>query len=175
MFDGGPGAEPKQKVVAWFITDERAELIHEIRKLARLHGLEPSVSGYSSNRLCIKPHRVVHTSHDTYGYSICCNAKKIVWAPEFLRFPAWARDADLMFADAAGWNSPIHFRGGVGGHASVKQVAREARKYKIKRLIFAHIGRPTIRAIDAGELPPFGEFGMDGAVYEVITNAEAEC
>lgn len=53
----------------------------------------------------------------------------------------------------AGWKRPILFRGGVGGHACVSQVARDARKYKVKRLLFAHIGRHTIRAIDAGERP----------------------
>jgi hypothetical protein len=31
--------------------------------------------------------------------------------------------------------------------------------------VFAHIGRPTIRAIDAGHTTPFGEFGADGASY----------
>jgi hypothetical protein len=67
-----------------------------------------------------------------------------------------------MFAEAAGWNRPIFFHGGVGGHASVEQVARDAIKYKIKRLIFAHIGRPTIKAIKARKCPFFGEFGKDG-------------
>ena len=38
-------------------------------------------------------------------------------------------------------------------------------KYKVKRLVFTHIGRPTIRAIDAGERPVFGEFAADGDVY----------
>lgn len=174
MFDGGLGAEPRRKVLAWLVTDERGELIREIRKLARSHGAEPVVSAYSSNGLRIKPNRVVHTSHDTYGYVIRCNGKKIVWAPEFFRFPAWAKGADLMFADAAGWTRPILFRGGVGGHASVEQVSREAQKCKIKRLVFAHIGRPTIRAIDDGKRPPFGEFGTDGAVYGVSTKAEPE-
>jgi hypothetical protein len=37
--------------------------------------------------------------------------------------------------------------------------------YFVKRLVFAHIGRPTIKAIDAGERPVFGEFGADGDVY----------
>ncbi len=32
----------------------------------------------------------------------------------------------------------------------------------VKRLVFAHIGRPSIRARDAGECPPFGEWGDDG-------------
>jgi hypothetical protein len=72
-----------------------------------------------------------------------------------------------MFAEAAGWSRPILFRGGVGGHASVEQVSRDAVKYHIKRLIFAHIGRPTIKAIDAGRQPSFGEFGEDGTVYSL--------
>ena len=75
-----------------------------------------------------------------------------------------------MFAEAAGWNRPILFRGGVGGHASVEQVASDALKYKIKRLVLAHIGRPTIKAMDAGELPVFGEFGADGTVFKIGIN-----
>lgn len=173
MIDGGPGAEPNRKVLAWLVTDERGELIREIRKLARARGLEPTVSGYSSNTLSVKPYSVVHTSHDTYGYLIRSYGKKIVWAPEFLEFPTWAKGAHLMFADGAGWTRPILFRGGVGGHASVEQVARDAVKYKIKRLVFAHIGRPTIRAIDAGKLPAFGELSVDGSVYEVSANLGA--
>lgn len=167
MIDGGPGAEPKRKVMAWLVTDERGELIRKIRELARARGLEPVVSAYTSNTLSVKPHIVVHTSHDTYGYVIRFEGKKIVWAPEFLLFPTWAKCTDLMFADAAGWSHPILFRGGVGGHASVEQVARDALKYKIRRLVFAHIGRPTIKAIDAGKRAVFGEFGVDGAVYKI--------
>jgi hypothetical protein len=33
--------------------------------------------------------------------------------------------------------------------------------------VFAHIGRPTIRAIDAGHRPPFGEFGRDGRRFRL--------
>ena len=36
----------------------------------------------------------------------------------------------------------------------------------------AHIGRPTIRALDAGERPPFGEVGRDGAVYALQCRLE---
>ena len=171
MIDGGPGAEPKSKVAVWLVTDQRGELIREIRKLARPRGLEPVVSSYSSNSVCVTPHNVVHTSHDTCGYLIRFNRKKIVWAPEFLLFPSWAKGAHLMFAEAAGWNRPILFRGGVGGHASVEQVASDAQKYKIKRLVFAHIGRPTIKAMDAGKLPLFGEFGKDGAIFKIVVNS----
>jgi hypothetical protein len=162
MIDGGPGAEPKGDLNAWLVTDLHGELIRELRKLARPRGLEPHVASHSSDALSIKPYRVVHTSHDTYGYVIRSCGKKIVWAPEFFVFPGWARNADVMFAEAAGWNRPILFRGGVGGHASVEQVARDAIKYRIKRLIFAHIGRPTIKALQSGKRPFFGEFGKDG-------------
>lgn len=165
MFDGGPGAEPKGELNAWLVTDEHGELISELRKLARRRGLEPGVASHSCPGLSIKPYRVVHTSHDAYGYVIRSCGKKIVWAPEFFVFPSWAKNADLMFAEAAGWNRPIFFRGGVGGHASVEQVARDALKYRIKRLVFAHIGRPTIKALDARKVPVFGEFGTDRSVF----------
>jgi hypothetical protein len=35
----------------------------------------------------------------------------------------------------------------------------------VKRLVFAHIGRPTIAAIDAGHRAPLGELEKDGDVY----------
>jgi hypothetical protein len=53
----------------------------------------------------------------------------------------------------------------VGGHAAAVEVARQAVSHHVRRLVFAHIGRPTIAAIGAGLVPPFGEFGADGAVY----------
>jgi hypothetical protein len=72
-----------------------------------------------------------------------------------------------MFAEAAGWNRPIGFAGGVGGHAAALQVAEEARNHGVRRLVFAHMCRPTVRAIYAGERPPFGEIGADRRRYRV--------
>ena len=40
-----------------------------------------------------------------------------------------------------------------------------ARRAKVKRLVFAHIGRSTIRALDRGERFPFGELGKERHVY----------
>lgn len=93
----------------------------------------------------------------------------MVWAPEFWQFPEWAAGADLMFADAAGWTRPIRFRGGVGGHACAVDVARDAEGQRVRRLVFAHIGRPSVRAIDAGHRPPFGQWGEEGRTYVVRT------
>jgi hypothetical protein len=166
MLDGGPGSVPTpDQLDAWLLTDERAELIHRIRRLARLRGLEPGVAEYRAPGLQISPMPVVHTSHPTYGYVIMADGRRIVWAPEFLRFPAWTAGADLMFADAAGWSRPIRFAGGTGGHAAVLDVAVEARRHGVRRLVFAHIGRPTIRAVDAGQRPPFGRLGHDGQAF----------
>jgi len=167
MIDGGPPSEPKGKLDAWLVTDERAELIREIRALALRYGLQPKVKSIRLPGLSIHPKPVVHTNHDAYGYVIRAHRKKVVWAPEFFVFPAWASGADIMFADAAGWSRPITFRGSVGGHASVGQVSQQAQLSKIKRLILAHIGRPTIKAIDSGKQPDFGEYGKEGKVYSL--------
>jgi hypothetical protein len=113
MIDGGPGAEPKGTLCGWFITDEHGELMRQIRSLARAKGLEPHVASYGSMGLYVEPHPLVHTSHPAFGYLIRTARKRIVWAPEFLVFPAWAEKADLMFAEAAGWNRSIRFVGGV--------------------------------------------------------------
>lgn len=165
MLDGGPGAAPRGPLDAWLVTDEHCELIAAIRRLARQHRLEPAVARFEHGTLAIVPRRVTHTSHPAFGYLIRTPRQSVVWAPEFLRFPRWARGADLMFAEAAGWSRPIRFAGGVGGHAAALDVARRARRAGVRRLVFAHVGRPTIRALERGEVLPFGELGHEGSVY----------
>ncbi len=165
MMDGGPGAAPCGRLDGWLVTDERSELISAIRKLARDHGLVPYAGHFSRRGLHITANPVVHTNHPTYGYRIEASAMVVVWAPEFFEFPAWARRADLMFAEAAAWNRPIRFAGAVGGHLDMEATARAARRSGVRRLVFAHIGRPTLRALDHGGRPAFEEFAADGQVF----------
>ena len=167
MVDGGPGAVPTGRLDCWLVTDERAELISRIRRLARERGLEVRAADFERGGLKVRRRPVVHTNHPTFGYLIIASGPAIraVWAPEFLEFPTWAARADLMFAEASGWNRPIRFVGGVGGHLDALSVAREARSSGVRRLVFAHIGRPTIRAMKQGKRPPFGEFARDGQVF----------
>lgn len=166
MLDGGPGAEPRGPLDAWLVTDARAELIRQIDELAAVLRVAPEVGPYKgAGGLALTPRPVEHTAHPTYGYLIEAEGRRIAWAPEFWRFPPWAGKADLLFADAAGWKHPIRFAGGVGGHVAAVTMAEEARRRGVRRLVLAHIGRPTIRAMDAGERPPFGAYGRDGAVY----------
>lgn len=167
MIDGGPGAEPPADIAAWLVTDEKAELIASIRPLARARNLEARVDAFIEKGVSIEPQGVVHTNHPTYGYLIHTRGRTVVWAPEFLEFPHWAGGADLMFAEAASWNRPICFRGRVGGHLHALAVSAAALDAGVKRLVFAHIGRPTIRAADSGEVAPFGEFASDGQVFYV--------
>lgn len=167
VFDGGPGAAPKRVVNAWLVTDERAELIREIRALAQKSGARAEVASQVADggALRVRPLPVVHTSHPTYGYRIDVEDLRIAWVPEFFEVPAWIDRFDLVFADGAGWSRPIRFAHGTGGHACVLDVATEARARGVRRLVFAHLGRPTLRALDAGERPPFGEIGHDGQIY----------
>jgi hypothetical protein len=164
MIDAGPDTDCSQ-AEAWLVTDDRAELIAGIRRRARTHGLEPRVATFRHDDLAIRPRRVVHTAHPTFGYRITAAGRTAVWAPEFWTFPTWARGADLLFAEAAGWNRPIHFARGVGGHLCALDVARAAQRAGVGRLVLAHIGRPSIRARDRGERLPFGEWGDDGRTY----------
>jgi hypothetical protein len=164
-FDGGPGAEPPSRLDAWLVCDEQAELASDIRRMAGERGVEPGARSVELGDLRVHRHPVVHTSHPTFGYRITAAGAVVVWAPEFWEFPAWSAQADLMFAEASGWNRPIRFRGGVGGHASVLMVGEEARRHGVRRLVYAHIGRPCIKAMDAGLEPPFGEWGREGRTY----------
>lgn len=172
--DGGHGATPSGRLDAWLVCDERSELRRELRGLARAHGLEPRVAAFAAGGLRVEPHPVVHTSHPAFGYLIEYTNKSdgcaAAWAPEFLEFPAWAAGVDLLLAEAAGWDRPIRFAGGVGGHASTLQVSAETHAHGVRRLVFAHIGRPTIRAMDAGRKPPFGTFGRDGQCFVLRPN-----
>lgn len=167
VIDGGPGAEPPVRPDAWLVTDERAELRSALRRLAGRYGLVPVVADFSAPGLEITPHPVAHTSHPTYGYAIRTGGRLAVWAPEFWTFPPWAAGADLMFADAAGWDRPIRFRGGVGGHAAVTHTAVDAAAAGVRRVVYAHIGRPCLRAMDAGLRPPGGEWGVPGRTYRL--------
>jgi hypothetical protein len=167
MLDGGGRAVPDGVVDDWLVTDERAELIAEIRRLARSRGLVARVASVEVNGTTLEALPVVHTSHPTYGYQIRAGGRRVVWAPEFWEFPTWAAGADVMFADAAAWDRPIRFAHGVGGHAPARDVATAAERLGVRRLVFAHLGRPTIRAMDAGLTPSFGELGVEGAVYVV--------
>jgi hypothetical protein len=171
VFDGGPDADPPDHLDAWLVCDEQAELRAALRRAGAVRGHSPRVASYSAGALRVAPLPVVHTNHPTFGYAIRADTRLVVWAPEFWQFPSWATGVDLMFADAAGWSRPIRFRGGVGGHASVHAVAAEATRHGVRRLVFAHIGRPSIRALDAGLVPPFGEWGVTGRRYQVGVRA----
>jgi hypothetical protein len=127
------------------------------------------VAAFETDGLWVYPRKVEHTSHPTCGYLIEDRAgmRRAAWAPEFWVLPEWVAGVDLLFADAAGWRGPIRFRNQVGGHASAIDTAARAEGLGVRRLVFAHIGRPSIRAIDRGDRPPFGEWGAEGCTYRL--------
>ena len=168
MLDGGGSADPGQSLDAWLVSDEHAELMPQIRRRAAELGVSAAIGPFEADGVRLRPLPVRHTSHVSVGYLIETARQRAAWAPEFWVFPEWAAGADLMFADAAGWNRPIRFARGVGGHACVRDVATAARRAGVRRLVFAHIGRPSIRAIDRGERPPFGQWGREGAEFRLM-------
>lgn len=165
VLDGGPGAAPDGPLDAWAVSDEQAELHTTLRRIGAAYGRTPAALTYQRSGLRVEPLPVRHTSHPTFGYRVRAGSRVVVWAPEFWEFPDWAAGADVLFADAAGWDRPIRFPGGVGGHAHVHRVAGDAQRHDVRRLVFAHVGRPSIRAMDAGKEPPFGEWGVEGRTY----------
>ena len=167
MLDGGPGAEPAGRLDAWLVSDERSELRRELSALCAARGLHPAVTAVRAGDLLIEPHPVVHASHTTWGYLLRLATASAAWAPEFWEFPGWTAGVDLMFADAAGWNRPVRFARHAGGHMAALDVAELARRHQVSRLVFAHIGRPSLRAIDAGAPLPFGEWGQPGRTYHL--------
>jgi hypothetical protein len=125
------------------------------------------VGSFAGQGQRVRPRPVAHTSHPTFGYDIRVDGWRVAWALEFWEFPTWAAGADVVFADGAGWERPIRFAGGVGGHLGVVQVAEAARRLGVRRVVYAHLGRPTIRALDRGERPPFGEVAHDRQAFRL--------
>jgi hypothetical protein len=80
-------------VTAWLVTDEHAELIAGLGRLAAARGLVPHVGSYAEAGLDVTPHPVVHTSHSTVGNLIAAAGRSVAWAPEFLEFPGGRRTA----------------------------------------------------------------------------------
>ena len=165
MIDGGKGAEPGGKLDGWLVTDEHAELISEIRRLAAAHGLRPAVKQVAWAGLVIEPHPVVHTNHPSFGYEIVYGDHHVVWAPEFWSFPEWAAEADLAFLEAAAWNRPIRFRGGVGGHAPVQRTSKRGAGRGNTSCCFRSY-RPTDDSRHRRQRAQCLEFAKDGQAFE---------
>jgi hypothetical protein len=49
----------------------------------------------------------------------------------------------------------------------VLRTAADAAAAGVRRVVYAHIGRPSLRAIDAGLVPPGGEWGEPGRTYRL--------
>lgn len=166
IFDGGEYIpHVVRNAHAWLLTDMRGEHVSKVRQAARRWNVIPSQRRLTVEGVMITPMPVVHTNHPTCGYLIETPYRKIAWCPEYYAWPKWCRNLDLMFSEAAGWDRPIHFAGKVGGHMCVYDIAKKARQNQIKKLVYCHIGRPVLRAMDLGLHPPFGEFGREGGRY----------
>jgi hypothetical protein len=57
MLDGGPGAAPAGRLDAWLVTDERAELRSQLRRLAAERGLRPHAGSFQRVRCGSTPAR----------------------------------------------------------------------------------------------------------------------
>jgi hypothetical protein len=102
---------------------------------------------------------VVHTSHATFGYRIEAPEGTVAWAPEFLEFPGWAHGVGLLFAEAAGWERPIRFAGGVGGHLHVLLTARSEQTPQAQ----PNRARPPCRVAMMGALTLAGQLTVPAA------------
>jgi len=160
MLDGGEANPPKGNLDAWLVTDDHSASIAKIRKLAEDRGVEAMVGVFYADSTTIEPRLIHGAAGDAWGYLITTDGRKVAWAPSFKEFPGWADGADLMFAEAASWDM-------------VTTIAEQAKERGVKRLVFAHIGRSTLRALDKGETASFGEFGRDGDTFLVRSAAMA--
>ena len=151
--DGGPGSEPAENIDAWLVRDERGPLQDELRRIARETGMpEPAVQPYHHGPLKVEP---VAVAGRLYGYRIGIGHHVAAWAPETPEFPAWAEGLDLVFTD------------GSGSWPDTQERARTAKRLRVQRLVFVRLGTAAQSALDAGERPPYGEWGEEGRKYRM--------
>ncbi|WP_433469380.1 hypothetical protein [Spirillospora sp. CA-128828] len=147
--DGGPGSEPPEISVAWLVRDEKGACQPARRRIARECGMpEPVLAPFRHGALRIEPLPVPHRGGAMHGYRIAAGHRTCVWAPEFSEPPGWARDADLMFAGVPGDDA--------------EGTAGAVRRLGVARLVLV---RPP--AAGRGDPPPFGEWGVAGALYRM--------
>ena len=170
MIDGGPGAEPPERLDAWLVTDERAELMAEIRRSAAARGLLPCAGSFRSS--------VAHR-----GQAGRPHQPRRLWLPHPSGRPHGHLGPGILSIPAVGAPGRSHVRGGLCVESSDPvcrrgrgprrrvTIAEAARRWGVRRLVFAHVGRPTLWALAQGATPPFGEFAVDGQVFLVRRRA----
>jgi hypothetical protein len=146
--DGGAGSEPPETVQAWLVRDDAPH--PDLLRIARETGMrEPAVAPFRHGPLHIDP---VPVGDGLYGYRIVSGHHTAVWAPEHAAFPDWAERADLVFS---------------GPGPGIAATAEAARRLTVRRLVFVLLDEPVFAMLDAGEDPPFGEWGEEGGQYRM--------
>jgi hypothetical protein len=125
----------------------------ELRDLAHETGMPaPAVGPYRHGPLRVEP---VPIADHLYGYRIGIGHHLAAWAPEALELPGWAEGMDVVFADASmDW-------------PNLRELAWTAKRLRVQRLVFVRLGAAALAAIDAGEQPPYGEWGEEGRKYRM--------
>ena len=154
MLDGGGSADPGRPLDAWLVSDEHAELMPCVRRRAAELGVAPG-------RGCIQADAGVAAA----GAVHLTSELRISDRDD----PAAGRvGAGVLGVTPVGGRGRSHVRrcGGVEPADPVRPRRRRPRLCArrgggaphtagVRRLVFAHVGRTSIRAIDRGERPPF--------------------
>ncbi|WP_395105548.1 hypothetical protein [Actinomadura sp. SCN-SB] len=146
--DGGAGSEPPGTADAWLVRDDAPH--PDLLRIARETGMcEPAVAPFRHGPLRVDP---LPVGEGLYGYRIAAGHHTAVWAPEHTAFPHWAEGAELVFS---------------GPGAGIAETAEAARRLTVRRLVFVLLDETVSGMLDAGEDPPFGEWGEEGGRYRM--------
>jgi hypothetical protein len=151
--DGGPGSEPAENIDSWLVRQERGPLWDELLRIAHETGMPaPAVGPFQHGPLKIEPIQVAGPVH---GYRIAIGHHVAAWVPEAPDLPPWTEGMDLVFADGSAPEPRTH------------ELAGAAKRLRVQRLVFVRIGASALAAVDAGEQPPYGEWGEEGRKYRM--------
>jgi hypothetical protein len=157
--DGGPGSEPAENIDAWLVRDEHGPSHGELLRIAHETGMpEPVVMPFQHGPLKIEPIPIpipIPVADHVHGYRIGIGHHVAAWVPEAPALPPWTEGMDLVFADGSPAVPHTH------------ELARTAKRLRVQRLVFVRLGPAALAAIDAGEQPPYGEWGEEGRKYRM--------
>lgn len=106
-----------------------------------------AVDTFEYKGLKIEPFKVHYTDHETFGYKIEVENISVAYIPKMFEWPKWAEDMNLVIVDGSAWDNDINFNNKTGGHRSLKSIAKDAQKHKIRQVIATYISKNTEEAL----------------------------
>jgi len=141
QIDGEKSEDIQDNLDAILITDSEAWNTKAAKEA------QGTIDTFEYEGLKIEPLKIYHTDHKVFGYKIEVENISIAYIPKMFEWPEWAEDMNLVIVDGYTWDNNVTFDDKKGGHRSLKLIAEDAQKHKIRQVIATHVGKDTEEAL----------------------------